>query len=65
MGWPESISFKLWLRPKMARKMLVGRWPPPVLLVTAENGPGSTEKETIGHLRRVSKAFGNVLVKLS
>lgn len=65
MGLSEIISFRLWLRLKMARKMLVGRWPPPMLLATAENDSGSTEKETIGHLRRVCEDFGKLLVKLS
>jgi len=60
-GWLERISFRLQLRPKMVRKVLVGRslcHPHPGLPATAENHPRSGEKESIEHLRRVCEAFG-------
>lgn len=56
MGCLDSISFRFRLRPKMARKTLVGIWSFPALPDTAENDPGS--EVTVSHLRRVSGAFG-------
>lgn len=54
----SGIYFRIWLRTKMAWKMLVEKWLSPVFLTTADNDPWSVTSD-------FSEAFGKLLVKFS